>query len=158
MKTALVFPPQWYPSQPYLAMPALSAYLQSKGHEVDCFDFNVESYDIFLTKDYLTQCVDKIRQRLASQAQTRKEHEVKQIYLQILSDAEYLESILSGVEEAKGVLRNEEKFFQFPVYKSAYTTLKAAMKPPLPLSPPAAAAGALPRLLKRATNIPDAPF
>jgi radical SAM superfamily enzyme YgiQ (UPF0313 family) len=128
MKTALLFPPQWYPSQPYLAMPTLSAYLQAKGHEVNCFDFNVESYDIFFTRDYLVRCVDQIRQRLSDQAQTRKEHEVKQVYQQILSDAEYLESIFSGVEEAKGVLRNEELFFQFPVYKRAYTTLKVAMK------------------------------
>lgn len=128
MKTALIFPPQWYPSQPYLAMPTLASYLQSKGHEVDCFDFNVESYDIFFTRDYLARCVDKIRQRLSSQAPTRKEHDVKEIYRQILSDAEYLESILNGVEEAKEVLRNEELFFQFPVYKRAYTTLKVAMK------------------------------
>lgn len=128
MKTALIFPPQWYPSQPYLALPTLAAYLQSKGHEVDCFDFNVESYDLFLSRGYLDQCVDKIRQRLSAPARSREESEVKQVYRQILGDTEYLDSILAGVEEAKGVLRNEELFFQFPVYKKAYTTLKVAMK------------------------------
>ena len=128
MKTALVFPPQWYPSQPYLALPTLAGYLQSKGHAVTCFDFNIESYDIFLSKNYLEQCVDIIRRRLSAPAQSREENEVKQVYRQILGDPDYLESILSGVEDAKGVLRNEELFFQFPVYKSAYTTLKVAMK------------------------------
>ena len=86
MKTALVFPPQWYPSQPYLALPTLAAYLQSKGHAVDCFDFNVESYDLFLSRGYLDQCVDKIRQRLSAPARSREESEVKQVYRQILGD------------------------------------------------------------------------
>ena len=49
MKTAFVFPPQWYPRHPYLALPTLKAYLESKGHEVDQFDFNVESYDYSCT-------------------------------------------------------------------------------------------------------------
>lgn len=128
MKTALIFPPQWYPSQPYLALPTLTAYMQAKGHEVDGFDFNIESYDIFLSRDYLAQCVDKIRQRLSAPAQSRDENEVKQVYRQILGDEEYLESILAEVEDAKNVLRDEDLFFQFPVYKKAYTTLKVAMK------------------------------
>ena len=45
MKTALIFPPQWFPSQPYLALPTLTAYLQHHGHAVDQFDFNIESYE-----------------------------------------------------------------------------------------------------------------
>ena len=128
MKTALVFPPQWYPSQPYLAIPTLMAYLQAKGHDVDSFDLNIESYDAFLSRDYLSQCVDKIRYRLSAPADSREENEVKQVYRQILGDTEYLESILDEVEGAKNVLRDEELFFQFPVYKRAYTTLKVAMK------------------------------
>ena len=64
MKTALLFPPQWYPSQPYLALPTLKAHLEAKGHEVDQFDFNIESYEIFLSRDYLTSCVEIVRQRM----------------------------------------------------------------------------------------------
>lgn len=59
MKTALVFPPQWFPSQPYLALPTLKGYLEKMGHEADQFDFNLETYDTFLTKNYLAQCVEK---------------------------------------------------------------------------------------------------
>lgn len=128
MKTALVFPPQWYPSQPYLALPTLTAYLESKGHEVDQFDFNVESYDTFLTRNYLGRCIDKIRIRLSQPAYTEEDRQAKTVYRQILSDADFLESILADVQEAKNALRSEELFFQFPVYKKAYTTLKIAMK------------------------------
>ncbi len=128
MKTALVFPPQWFPSQPYLALPTLKAYLESKGHAVDQFDFNIESYERFLSRDYLERCVAVIRRRLDQPAYTVQEQEVKSVYRDILSDRDYLETIFSEVAEAKNVLRTEELFFQFPVYKKAYTTLKIAMK------------------------------
>ncbi len=128
MKTALLFPPQWYPSQPYLALPTLKAHLESKGHEVDQFDFNIESYEIFLSRDYLAQCVELVRQRLSTPAYTTEEQEAKTVYRDILADTGFLDSVLNEVEDAKNVLRDEERFFQFETYKKAYTTLKIAMK------------------------------
>jgi len=128
MKSALVFPPQWFPSQPYLALPTLKAFLETRGHEVDQFDFNIESYELFLSRDYLTHCVELIRARLAKPALTPEEREVQTVYRQILSDPDYLESIFSEVQDAVDVLHNEELFFQFPLYKKAFTTLKIAMK------------------------------
>ena len=100
MKSALIFPPQWFPSQPYLALPTLKAYLETKGHKVDQFDFNIESYEIFLSREYLTRCVKIIRARLDKPAHTPEEQEVQSVYRQILSDSSYLESIFSEVREA----------------------------------------------------------
>ena len=128
MKTALVFPPQWYPSQPYLALPTLKAYLEAQGHVVDQFDFNVESYDLMLSRNYLEHCVDKIRSRLAKPVKSPEDHEVEPIHRQIVEDTGYLETILSDIHDAKEVLRDEERFFQFGEYKNAYTTLKVAMQ------------------------------
>jgi hypothetical protein len=128
MKSALVFPPQWFPSQPYLALPTLKGYLEARGHEVDQYDFNIESYDTFLSREYLTRCVEIIRTRLSEPAWSAEEQEVKTVYRQILSDPDYLESVFAEVGEAKEVLRTEELFFQFPMYKKAFTTLKIAMK------------------------------
>ena len=128
MKTALIFPPQWYPSQPYLALPTLKAHLESKGHEVDQFDFNIECYEVFLSREYLTHCVEIVRQRLSAPAYTTDEQEVKTVYRDILSDTGFLGSVLNEVEDAKNVMRDEERFFQFDTYKKAYTTLKVAMK------------------------------
>ncbi len=128
MKTALIFPPQWYPSQPYLALPTLKAYLETKGHEVDQFDFNVESYDFFLSRDYLEYCVKKIDARLTNSVRSHEDREIEPIHRQILEDTVYLETILSGIDDAKQVLRDEELFFQFEEYKNAYTTLKVAMQ------------------------------
>ena len=128
MKTALIFPPQWYPSQPYLALPTLKAHLESKGHEVDQFDFNIECYEVFLSREYLTHCVEIVRQRLSAPAYTTDEQEVKTVYRDILADTGFLGSVLNEVEDAKNVMRDEERFFQFDTYKKAYTTLKIAMK------------------------------
>ena len=111
MKTALLFPPQWYPSQPYLALPTLKAHLESKGHEVDQFDFNIESYEIFLSQGYLDHCVETVQKRLSLPAFTTEEQEVKAVYQDILSDKAFLDSILNEVEDAKNVLRDEERFF-----------------------------------------------
>ena len=128
MKTALIFPPQWFPSQPYLAIPTLKGYLEQQGYEVDQYDFNIESYDILLSQEYLEYCIDKIRFRLNAPAYTNEENEVKKVYRQILSDTGYLNSILMEVEEAKTVMRKESLFFQYALYKKAFTTLKIAMK------------------------------
>lgn len=128
MKTALLFPPQWYPSQPYLALPTLKAHLESRGHEVDQFDLNIECYDIFLSREYLERCVEIIRRRLADPTRSIEDQEVRSIYKDILSDSAFLESVLNEVEDAKNVLRDENRFFQFDVYSKAYTNLKIAMQ------------------------------
>lgn len=128
MKVALLFPPQWYPSQPYLALPTLKAHLESRGHEVDQFDLNIECYDVFLSREYLEYCVEIIRKRLADPVRATEDQEVRPIYNDILSDTAFLESVLNEVEDAKNVLKDENRFFQFNTYSKAYTNLKIAMQ------------------------------
>ena len=111
MKLALLFPPQWYPSQPYLALPTLKAHLESKGHEVDQFDLNIECYDVFLSKEYLERCVEIIRRRLADPIRSKEDQEVRPIYKDILSDVAFLESVLNEIEDAKNVLKMRIAFF-----------------------------------------------
>jgi hypothetical protein len=65
---------------------------------------------------------------MSSPAYTTDEQEVKSVYRDILADTRFLDSVLNEVEDAKDVLRDEERFFQFETYKKAYTTLKIAMK------------------------------
>ncbi len=128
MKVALLFPPQWYPSQPYLALPTLKAHLESRGHEVDQFDLNIECYDIFLSRKYLEHCVEIIRKRLDDPTRATEDQEVRPVYKDILSDTAFLESVLNEVEDAKNVLKDENRFFQFDTYSKAYTNLKIAMQ------------------------------
>ena len=128
MKVALLFPPQWYPSQPYLALPTLKAHLESRGHEVDQFDLNIECYDIFLSQKYLEHCTKIIRKRIDDPTRATEDQEVRPVYKDILSDTAFLESVLNQVEDAKNVLKDENRFFQFDTYSKAYTNLKIAMQ------------------------------
>ena len=66
MKLLLIFPAQWYPTQPYLSTPYLCAYLREKGWNVLQRDFNIESYDSFLSAPLLEKAVTKMEDRLAT--------------------------------------------------------------------------------------------
>jgi len=51
MKTTLLFPPSWHPSQPYLSLPALTGFLRREGMAVIQRDINIEFLEVILNKD-----------------------------------------------------------------------------------------------------------
>lgn len=53
LKTLLLFPPEWVPTAPYLALPSLTAVLRQAGHEVVQKDINIEMYDLFFSDTFL---------------------------------------------------------------------------------------------------------
>src|SRR5512132_2623471 len=53
LKTMLLFPPEWVPTAPYLALPSLTAVLRAEGHEVIQRDINIEMYDLFFSETFL---------------------------------------------------------------------------------------------------------
>ena len=52
-KVMLVFPPDWFPSEPYLSLPTLTAFIRAAGHEVIQKDVNLEMYDWYFSHDFL---------------------------------------------------------------------------------------------------------
>src|SRR6478672_4118774 len=52
-KVMLLFPPEWVPTAPYLALPSLTAVLRQHGHEVVQKDVNIEMYDLFFSDTFL---------------------------------------------------------------------------------------------------------
>lgn len=63
LKTMLLFPPEWVPTAPYLALPSLTAVLRAQGHEVVQKDVNIEMYDHFFSDAFLIW----VKTRMASQ-------------------------------------------------------------------------------------------
>jgi radical SAM superfamily enzyme YgiQ (UPF0313 family) len=63
-KVMLVFPPDWYPSEPYLSLPTLTAFLRRAGHEVVQKDVNLEMYDWFFSADFLKRVLKRVPQQL----------------------------------------------------------------------------------------------
>ena len=53
LKTMLLFPPEWVPTAPYLALPSLTAVLRQHGHAVIQKDVNIEMYDLFFSDTFL---------------------------------------------------------------------------------------------------------
>ena len=49
LKTMLLFPPEWVPTAPYLALPNLTAVLRENGQEVTQRDINIEMYELFFS-------------------------------------------------------------------------------------------------------------
>ena len=129
MKTLLIFPAQWYPTQPYLSTPYLTAFLQDKGWQVSQRDFNIESYDHFLSAPLLRQAEDLIKaQQQSLKAQSSLSIKEKS-HLDVLSmGLKFSDRIIDGVEEAKSVMRTPERFFDFGAYQQADMVIKSALK------------------------------
>ncbi|MBI4385147.1 MAG: radical SAM protein [Nitrospinae bacterium] len=63
-KVMLIFPPEWVPTAPYLALPSLTAVLRQKGIPVVQKDINVESFDHFFSREFLEFVKSRIQARL----------------------------------------------------------------------------------------------
>lgn len=64
MKVMLLFPPDWYPSEPYLSLPTLTAFLRQAGHTVVQKDVNLEMYDWYFSEDFLKRVFRRVNQQL----------------------------------------------------------------------------------------------
>ena len=54
MLTKLLFPPQCIPTQPYLSLPSLTAFLKANDCDVEQMDINITFYDEILSKKGLS--------------------------------------------------------------------------------------------------------
>ena len=129
MKTLLIFPAQWYPTQPYLSTPYLTAFLQDKGWQVSQRDFNIESYDHFLSIPLLRKAEElmQVRQQ-ALKSQSSLSIKEKSTLDVLSMGLKFSDRIIAGVEEAKSVMRTPERFFDFGAYKQADMVIKSALK------------------------------
>ncbi len=71
MKVMLVFPPQWTPAMPHLALPALSSWLRANGVTVVQRDLNIETYDAILTRQHLEHALARLRQDYGADGRRR---------------------------------------------------------------------------------------
>ena len=129
MKTLLIFPAQWYPTQPYLSTPYLTAYLRAKGWEVDQRDFNIESYDRFLSPQILRNSVNKMEKKVR-QIREQSSFSIKEkSLLDVLATGiKFGNTIIDKIEFAKTVMRSPELFFDFESYQQADMIIKSALK------------------------------
>src|SRR5919197_1475388 len=76
-KVMLIFPPDWYPSEPYLSLPTLTAVLRAAGHDVVQKDVNLEMYDWYFSEDFLKPVLRRVPQKLDRLRKLSKKRELE---------------------------------------------------------------------------------
>ncbi|MCK6579353.1 MAG: radical SAM protein [Anaerolineae bacterium] len=138
MKIMLLFPPNWTPSMPHLALPTLTAYLRGNGIEVIQRDLNATTFDEILTSGYIRKSLTRLREYYGQDASRhpkerrglpRREH-----VLWALSEGERL---AREVEAAKQIIRSEQFFdgaTSLPAFETVIQALEVASMPFFPAS------------------------
>jgi hypothetical protein len=112
MKVMLIFPPDWFPSEPYLSLPSLTAVLRQAGHQVMQKDVNLEMWDWYFSEDFLKKVLRKVPQqldRLRKLAKKRDLEEWEQDLQLALCDVtrQRIDDLIKKAERAKAIVRGE---------------------------------------------------
>ncbi len=128
MKVLLLFPPSWHPSQPYLSLPSLTAFLRQNGiSEVRQRDLNIELLDILLTKKECSEFYQRIIDKIKSMDRTSVHSSQYQEQYQTLVDAvEAIPALMDKVETAKNTLRSEG-FYDLERYMESVYVINEAL-------------------------------
>lgn len=147
MKILLLYPPQWTPNSPYLALPLLAAQLKKRGFETEIRDLNIEFFNSILTQDNLRRCVEASRvfldsfgaavrekyqdadDRFDSYSVTEKTLLLKyKLTAERLSQKELLENTITSCEKAVAVLKDKKDFYEPEKLFAAKKTIQEALK------------------------------
>jgi len=131
-KVMLLFPPEWVPTAPYLALPSLTAVLRGAGHTVIQRDINIEMYDHFFTTEFLIwvkarlgmqlrPLQDKERAGTLTEREADQKAAVEQVYAVDVFD------LAERAEDAKVIVRGE-RFYQADQLEGALNTFREAMQ------------------------------
>jgi anaerobic magnesium-protoporphyrin IX monomethyl ester cyclase len=132
LKTMLLFPPEWVPTAPYLALPSLTAVLRAEGHEVIQRDINIEMYDLFFSDTFLIWVMARMSMQLSrlgakemSAGLTDREADQKAL-LETKSAVDVME-LAARAMKAKQIVRGEE-FYDAVKLESALNTFREVMQ------------------------------
>ncbi len=127
MHVMLLFPPNWTPAMPHLALPTLTAFLRGHGIRVTQRDLNIEVFETILTRRYIERMLERLRREYGPHAERRSTRRVappRDLIIQALRSGP---AIAARVERAKKVLRSSA-FFDGPVGREALTTVIEALQ------------------------------
>lgn len=120
MKISLLFPPSWHPSQPYLSLPCLTAFLDQAGiTDKSQRDLNIELLDTILSRTYGLEVYEKLVEKL-KQLEHSREGETgpgsDEHYGRIVEALDRFPHLIDQIEPAKASLRGEE-FYDIERYR-----------------------------------------
>lgn len=129
MSIKLLFPPQWIPTQPYLSLPSLSAFLKANGYDTKQMDINVCFYDYVLSKDGLRFFHEKVKTEF-HELESEKElsSELKKKYAIIGSSMLFADHVIDHVDKAKKILKEEKEFYNIEKLFKSFKILELGLK------------------------------
>ena len=112
MKVLLIYPPDWFPSEPYLSLPSLTAVLRQAGHTVIQKDINLEMYDWYFSEDFLKKVLYRVPRQLDRLRKLSKKRDLtaEEMDLQLsLCDLtrQRIDELSKKAEKAKAIIRGE---------------------------------------------------
>ncbi|MDP1767948.1 MAG: radical SAM protein [Nitrospirota bacterium] len=130
-KVMLLFPPEWVPTAPYLALPSLTAILREAGHKVVQRDINIEMYDHFFTMEFLIwvkarlgmqlkPLQDKEKAGTITEREADRKAAVEQAYAVDVFD------LAERAEDSKLIVRGE-RFYQAEKLEGALNCFREVM-------------------------------
>jgi anaerobic magnesium-protoporphyrin IX monomethyl ester cyclase len=130
-KVMLLFPPEWVPTAPYLALPSLTAVLREAGHTVIQRDINIGMWDHFFSMEFLIW----VKARLGMQLKPLQDKEKAGILTEQEADQKSMVEqayevdvfdLADRAEDAKLIVRGE-RFYQAEILEGALNTFREAM-------------------------------
>jgi radical SAM family protein len=112
MKVLLIFPPDWFPSEPYLSLPSLTSVLRNAGHTVIQKDVNLEMWDWYFSEDFLKKVLRKVPQQLDRLRKLANKRELTEWEMDVqlaLCDVtrQRIDELIKKAEKAKAIVRGE---------------------------------------------------
>ncbi|NWF73631.1 MAG: radical SAM protein [Nitrospirae bacterium] len=130
-KVMLLFPPEWVPTAPYLALPSLTAVLREAGHTVIQRDINIGMWDHFFSMEFLIWVKARLGMQLKALQDKEKaglltEQEVD--HKAVVEEAYEVDvfDLADRAEVAKLIVRGE-RFYQAEMLEGALNTFREAM-------------------------------
>jgi hypothetical protein len=113
MKVMLIFPPDWFPSEPYLSLPSLTTVLRQAGHTVIQKDINCEMWDWYFSEDFLKRVLRRVPQQLDRLRKLSRKRELSEAEIDVqlaLCDVTHqrMAKLIQNAEEAKRIIRSEQ--------------------------------------------------
>ena len=146
-KVMLVFPPDWFPSEPYLSLPTLTAFIRAAGHDVVQKDVNLEMYDWYFSGDFLRRVLKRIPQQLdrlkkLSRARELTEAEVDLQMALCEVTRSRIGALTEKAEEAKRIVRSPDLYniekleWAINVFREVTSTISLVYAPARICMPP----------------------
>lgn len=130
-KVMLLFPPEWVPTAPYLALPSLTAVLRDAGHTVIQRDINIGMWDHFFSMEFLIWVKARLGMQLKMLHEKEKagaltERDMNQLAVVEQAHERDVFDLADRAEDAKLIVRGE-RFYQAELLEGALNTFRETM-------------------------------